>query len=166
LVVRQRPTLHVPGVRIGQKSTPARLGPKTLSVWLSVWLSTFDPALPAAPPRAASVVSLTPSARGTLRDHDRLQRTVLGVGTKTFTDPRFCAAIADRFTYAGQIVETGTNSYRLANARRQQQNAKKSERASAADRTGASTPSRRIRCLLPRSVSRPLTLSNSPRPST
>ncbi|MEO9220249.1 MAG: IS21-like element helper ATPase IstB [Mycobacteriaceae bacterium] len=41
--------------------------------------------------------------------------------TKTFTDPRLCAAIVDRLTFAGQIIETGTDSYRLAHARRQQQ---------------------------------------------
>lgn len=37
--------------------------------------------------------------------------------TKTFTDPRLCAAIVDRLTFAGQIIETGTTSYRLAHAR-------------------------------------------------
>jgi DNA replication protein DnaC len=38
--------------------------------------------------------------------------------TKTFTDPRLCAAGAlDRLTYNGQIIETGTTSYRLAHAR-------------------------------------------------
>jgi DNA replication protein DnaC len=30
--------------------------------------------------------------------------------TKTFTDPRLCAAIVDRLTFAGNIIETGTNS--------------------------------------------------------
>jgi len=39
--------------------------------------------------------------------------------TKTFTDPRLCAAIADRLTLAGNIIETGTSSYRLAHARAQ-----------------------------------------------
>jgi IstB-like ATP binding protein len=43
--------------------------------------------------------------------------------TKTFTDPRL-AAIVDRLTFAGQIIETGTVSYRLAHVR-QQQNARK-----------------------------------------
>jgi DNA replication protein DnaC len=38
--------------------------------------------------------------------------------TKTFTDPRLCAAIVDRLTFAGEIIETGTVSYRLAHARR------------------------------------------------
>lgn len=34
--------------------------------------------------------------------------------TKTFTDPRLCAAIVDRLTFGGNIIETGTESYRLA----------------------------------------------------
>ncbi|GFG54774.1 hypothetical protein MAGR_62150 [Mycolicibacterium agri] len=34
--------------------------------------------------------------------------------TKTFTDPRLCAAIVDRLTFGGTIIETGTDSYRLA----------------------------------------------------
>ena len=38
--------------------------------------------------------------------------------TKTFTDPRLCAAIVDRLTFAGQIIETGSSSYRLAHARK------------------------------------------------
>ena len=37
--------------------------------------------------------------------------------TKTFADPRLCAAIVDRLTFARQIIETGTVSYRLAQAR-------------------------------------------------
>ena len=37
--------------------------------------------------------------------------------TDTFTDPRLCAAIVDRLTYHGTIIETGTHSYRLAHAR-------------------------------------------------
>ena len=39
--------------------------------------------------------------------------------TKTFTDPRLCAAIVNRRTFAGNIIETGTDSYRLAHARTQ-----------------------------------------------
>jgi DNA replication protein DnaC len=34
--------------------------------------------------------------------------------TKTFTDPRLCAAIIDRLTFNGAIIETGTDSFRLA----------------------------------------------------
>jgi hypothetical protein len=41
--------------------------------------------------------------------------------TKTFTDPRLCAAIVDRLTFGGNIVETGTDSHRLAQTRATQQ---------------------------------------------
>lgn len=37
--------------------------------------------------------------------------------TKTFTDPRLCAAIVDRLTFNGTIIETDTDSYRLAHTR-------------------------------------------------
>jgi DNA replication protein DnaC len=40
--------------------------------------------------------------------------------TKTFTDPRLCAAIVDRLTFNGTIIETGTDSYRLAHTRAHQ----------------------------------------------
>ncbi|NYE20009.1 DNA replication protein DnaC [Microbacterium immunditiarum] len=40
--------------------------------------------------------------------------------TKTFTDPRLCAAIVDRLTFNGTIIETGTSSYRLNHARYEQ----------------------------------------------
>ena len=40
--------------------------------------------------------------------------------TKTFTDPRLCAAIVDRLTFNGTIIETGTDSYRLAHTKAQQ----------------------------------------------
>ena len=40
-----------------------------------------------------------------------------GGWTKTFTDPRLCAAIVDRLTFNGTIIETGTASYRLASTR-------------------------------------------------
>ena len=39
--------------------------------------------------------------------------------TKTFADPRRCAAIVDRLTFNGAIIETGTNSYRHAHTRTQ-----------------------------------------------
>ena len=41
--------------------------------------------------------------------------------TDTFTDPRLCAAIVDRLTYNGTIIETGTHSYRLAHTRARNQ---------------------------------------------
>ncbi|MEU9455826.1 ATP-binding protein [Streptomyces sp. NPDC048277] len=34
--------------------------------------------------------------------------------TKTFTDPRLCAAIVDRLAFGGNLTQTGTESYRLA----------------------------------------------------
>ena len=40
-----------------------------------------------------------------------------GGWTKTFTDPRLCAAIVDRITFGGHIIETGSDSYRLAHTR-------------------------------------------------
>ncbi|MFD9403450.1 IS21-like element helper ATPase IstB [Streptomyces sp. NPDC060011] len=42
-----------------------------------------------------------------------------GGWTKTFTDPRLCAAIVDRITFGGNIIETGTDSYRLAQTKAQ-----------------------------------------------
>ncbi|MFC3743223.1 ATP-binding protein [Paractinoplanes deccanensis] len=39
--------------------------------------------------------------------------------TKTFTDPRLCAAIVDRLTFGGNIIQSGTDSYRLARTRTQ-----------------------------------------------
>jgi DNA replication protein DnaC len=42
-----------------------------------------------------------------------------GGWTKTFTDSRRCAAIVDRLTFGGNVLETGTDSYRLAEARAQ-----------------------------------------------
>jgi DNA replication protein DnaC len=42
--------------------------------------------------------------------------------TKTFTDPRL-SAIVDWLTFAGNILETGTDSYRLAHARAQRDTA-------------------------------------------
>jgi DNA replication protein DnaC len=40
--------------------------------------------------------------------------------TKTFTDARLCAAIVDRLTFGGNIIETGTTSYRLAHTKKTQ----------------------------------------------
>ena len=39
--------------------------------------------------------------------------------TKTFNDPRLGAAIVDRLTFKGTIIETGTHSYRLAHTLQQ-----------------------------------------------
>jgi DNA replication protein DnaC len=40
--------------------------------------------------------------------------------TKTFTDPRLCAAIVDRLTFGASIIETGSDFYRLAHTRKNQ----------------------------------------------
>ena len=39
-------------------------------------------------------------------------------GPRPFPDLRLCSAIVDRLTFAGNIIETVTNSYRLAHAQR------------------------------------------------
>ena len=39
--------------------------------------------------------------------------------TETFTEPRLCVAIVDRLTFGGNIIETGTTSYRLVHSRGQ-----------------------------------------------
>ncbi len=38
-------------------------------------------------------------------------------GQGPFTDPRLCAAIVDRLTFNGAIIQTGTESYRLAHTK-------------------------------------------------
>jgi len=43
----------------------------------------------------------------------------------TFTDPLLCTAIVDRLTFNGTIIETGTNSYRLAHTKTSRANKKK-----------------------------------------
>lgn len=40
-----------------------------------------------------------------------------GKAVQAFTDPLLCAVIVDRLTFNGVIIETGTDSYRLASAR-------------------------------------------------
>lgn len=47
------------------------------------------------------------------RHRSRSLRT-FGGWTKTFADSRLCAAIVDRLTFGGTILETGADSYRLA----------------------------------------------------
>lgn len=45
--------------------------------------------------------------------------------SKTFTDPRLCAAIVDRLTFNATLIETGTESYRLARTKANKTNATK-----------------------------------------
>ena len=51
--------------------------------------------------------------RGEEQHRHRLQRSVHR-WSKTFTDPRLCAAIVDRLTFNATLIETGTEFYRLA----------------------------------------------------
>ena len=56
---------------------------------------------------------------------EREERASIAVATNapfsewaaTFTDPRLCSAIIDRLTFKAHIIETGTDSYRLATTR-------------------------------------------------
>jgi DNA replication protein DnaC len=43
-----------------------------------------------------------------------------GGWTNTFTDPRLCGAIVDRLTFNATIIETGSDSYRMAHTRARQ----------------------------------------------
>ncbi|MFI7108045.1 hypothetical protein ACIBK9_17155 [Nonomuraea sp. NPDC050227] len=54
---------------------------------------------------------MLPDGWGQLREKD--------AWTKTFTEPRLCAAIVDRRTFNAAIIDTGTRSYRLAQSEAQ-----------------------------------------------
>jgi DNA replication protein DnaC len=41
--------------------------------------------------------------------------------SKTFTGPRLCAAIVDRLVFNATLIETGTESYRLARTKGEEQ---------------------------------------------
>ncbi|MFE9446710.1 ATP-binding protein, partial [Streptomyces sp. NPDC006602] len=45
--------------------------------------------------------------------------------SKTFTDPRLCAAIVDRLTFNATLIETGSESYRLARTKANKNNGTK-----------------------------------------
>lgn len=40
-------------------------------------------------------------------------------GTKTFSDPRLCAAVVDRLAFNGAIIDAGPDSYRRAHTKAQ-----------------------------------------------
>ena len=67
----------------------------------------------AGPPRRRAALSGPDRARGECVRRDRVHESFSG-WTKTVTDSRLCAAIVDRLTFGGTIIETGTDSYRLA----------------------------------------------------
>ncbi|GGU43973.1 hypothetical protein GCM10010244_82610 [Streptomyces coeruleorubidus] len=45
--------------------------------------------------------------------------------SRIFADPRLCSAIVDRLTFNATIIETGTESYRLARTKAQKNDAAK-----------------------------------------
>ncbi|MGX1027417.1 DNA replication protein DnaC [Streptomyces ambofaciens] len=49
---------------------------------------------------------------------------------KIFTEPRLCAAIADRLTFRCTLLQTGTDSYRFQATENQQQTRKTRTRRS------------------------------------
>jgi DNA replication protein DnaC len=65
--------------------------------------------------------------------------------TDTFTDPRLCAAIIDRLTFNGTIIETGTTSYRLAHPQPSRLTPT-TRRAAGCSRPGSGTAARPSRC--------------------
>ncbi|WP_349497808.1 ATP-binding protein [Actinoallomurus iriomotensis] len=71
--------------------------------------------------RCTSLMPSARSANSTRREEKASVAIALneafGRWTKTFTDPRLCAAIVDRLTFGGNIIETGTDSYRIAQTR-------------------------------------------------
>jgi len=72
-----------------------------------------------------------------LDDHDNEERTQVGALDKDLHRPRLCAAIVDRLTFNGQIIETGTTSYRLARARPSEPLVEAMTRADRSRRRGA-----------------------------
>ncbi len=90
---------------------------KTTSRYGRVDLLFIDGLHGTGPPRSRAAA---PGAHRTRRKGfggHRVQRKLHMDGTKTFTDPRLCAAIVHRFTFGGNIIETGTESFRLAQTR-------------------------------------------------
>jgi hypothetical protein len=75
----------------------------------SIWLWRSCPADPAC--ATIALIGLC---------QHRVAHALTGYWTKTFTDTRLCTAIVDRLTFNGDIIETGTTSYRLAHTRARQ----------------------------------------------
>lgn len=72
------------------------------------------------PARGSSLEIRWPGYRGRLQGKNAIaiaSNQSVSDPTDAFTDPRLCAAIVDRLTYNGSIIETGTHSYRLAHTR-------------------------------------------------
>jgi hypothetical protein len=68
--------------------------------------------------------SSLPSSSSTRRSRSTRPLTGFCTGwSRTFTDPRLCAAIVDRLTFNASIIETGTESYRPARSKAQKNKA-------------------------------------------
>lgn len=76
-----------------------------------------------APPVAKAIQADTGSASTGRPGFRVLDGDYVGIVRSGFetvnsaTDPRLCAAIVDRLTFGGTIIETGTDSYHLASTR-------------------------------------------------
>lgn len=67
--------------------------------------------------RGAELLSQVLTERGEKNSVAIASNESFGGWIKTFTDPRLRAAIVDHLTFNGTIIETGTDSYRLASTR-------------------------------------------------
>jgi transposase len=98
-----------------------RVGRRTVT---SALASAWPKPRKSLPPRASKLDPFKPLVDEILRA-EREEKNSVAIAsnesfsgwTKTFTDPRLCAAIVDRLTFGGNIIETGTDSYRLAQTR-------------------------------------------------
>ena len=75
--------------------------------------------------------------------------------TKTFTDPRLCAAIVDRLTFAGPIIETGSPRPTSPSARQNERAGKRDLRSCRGVLKAAATG----RTVMPRQI---ITTANAP----
>ncbi|MEV6057602.1 ATP-binding protein [Streptomyces sp. NPDC052107] len=68
--------------------------------------------------RSGSLIRVTREAEGEEKSSIAIASNEAFSGwSRTFTDPRLCAAIVDRLTSNATLIETGTESYRLARSK-------------------------------------------------
>jgi len=123
------------------KSAPkdAPTAPREREVLLN-WLAASTQLLLDAVRQAARLARIAAAGRGGMTKREEKNSVAIasnesfGGWTKTFTDPRLCAAIVDGLTFGGNIVETGTDSFRLAQTRA------RLSRHTAADRSSLNRP--------------------------
>jgi hypothetical protein len=91
-----------------------------ISAFLAVYANYVKPGFRPVLIATGAVLIVMPGSRPSANRPARATPDHVRVGlgwTKTFTDPRLCAAIVDRLTFGGNIIETGTDSFRLARTR-------------------------------------------------